>query len=206
VELFEAHDVNRSGYLDYRELRNALSSAGVELTAPETIEVLRRYDERPDLRLDLLEFDRLVSDAGLITKLGVPVKVSLIFGMHDVNKSGYLDYRELRNALRSLGVVVSSPAAASLLLSYDERPGKLDILEFRRLHFEFERFVAAAHTSVAARPATTDAQAWLGSAHGRATLQSLSSAPGPSRSPKPALLPGFQPASARRRVGPPPLR
>jgi len=145
VELFQAHDVNRSGYLTASELRKALSSVGVELNAAETIKVLRSYDERPNARLDLFEFARLISDTGLLTRAGVPINVRLVFDMHDVNRSGYLDYRELRNALRSLGVAVSSPAAASLLLSYDERPdGRLDIVEFRRLCQDLQRLVGSA--------------------------------------------------------------
>ena len=63
---FERFDANRSGYLDYRELRDALrlkkELAGVDVSDVSAAAVLRRYDERPDGKLDLAEFARLVQD------------------------------------------------------------------------------------------------------------------------------------------------
>ena len=173
---FEHFDANRSGDLDYRELRSALSAVGVELSAAETIEVLRKYDERPNLRLDLLEFNHLISDEGLVTNLGVPVKVRLIFEMHaqSTNRSG-LEHRELRNALRSMGLATSTPATTSLLLQYDERPdGEMDVLEFHRLVSAAQAFEVTSRPSASVSPAPKFAQS--------------------------SQLPGVQPASARRRL------
>ena len=52
---FEAFDVNRSGYLDYRELRNALNYCGFDVSDVEAQGVLRAYDDHPDGKLDLIE-------------------------------------------------------------------------------------------------------------------------------------------------------
>ena len=45
---FERFDVNRSGKLDYRELRNALQAAGLDLRQVNAEELLRRHDAYQD--------------------------------------------------------------------------------------------------------------------------------------------------------------
>ena len=59
---FERFDTNRSGYLDYSELRNALRHYGLDVSEQGAADYLRRYDERPDGKLDLAEFAKLVRD------------------------------------------------------------------------------------------------------------------------------------------------
>ena len=57
---FEVYDRNASGALNVRELRDALAHMGLD--GRDAPEVLRRYDEYPDGRLDLREFETLVGD------------------------------------------------------------------------------------------------------------------------------------------------
>ena len=59
---FYYHDDNYSGFLDYRELRNALQTMGINVHMGTSIEILRRYDDTPDGKLDLAEFRQLCSD------------------------------------------------------------------------------------------------------------------------------------------------
>ena len=58
-------DKNDSGFLDYNELRGALSQMGVDTTASGAAQLLAAYDERPDGKLDVSEFRKLVSDLGV---------------------------------------------------------------------------------------------------------------------------------------------
>ena len=59
---FYYHDDNYSGFLDYRELSNALQTMGINVHMGTSIEILRRYDDTPDGKLDLAEFRQLCSD------------------------------------------------------------------------------------------------------------------------------------------------
>ena len=52
----------------------------------------------------------------------VPIKVRLSFEAFDRNRSGNLDYRELKNALRHYGFDVSSREAVRVLSAYDDTP------------------------------------------------------------------------------------
>ena len=123
--VFEQFDGDGSGYIDYKELRNALRHYGVDVMDGGAAAVLDQYDDRsnaavnstslllktaadsrPDRKLDLGEFTKLVQDiessAARLTghaAAHVPERVRAAFQKFDANCSGYLDYRELRNAL-----------------------------------------------------------------------------------------------------------
>jgi len=64
-EAFKHFDANRSGQLDVHELRNALRHYGVDVSSGDALNVLQRYDDRPNGRLDLVEFAELVRDLEL---------------------------------------------------------------------------------------------------------------------------------------------
>ena len=59
---FKRFDANDSGYLDYRELRNALDYYGVDVSTDVAKEVLEAYDDTPDGKLDQTEFAVLARD------------------------------------------------------------------------------------------------------------------------------------------------
>jgi Ca2+-binding EF-hand superfamily protein len=73
---FYHFDANKSGFLGYRELRDALRHYGLsDATIRDAQSVLRRYDDTPDGRLDLNEFAELVRDleAGVIRSPVAPL-------------------------------------------------------------------------------------------------------------------------------------
>jgi len=151
---FRHFDTNNSGFLDYGELRNALRHYGLQHfdSDERAASVVRRYDDHPDGKLEIVEFAELVRDleAGVIRKEGarlpydpasqVPARVSAAFDAFDGNGSGYIDYRELRGALRYYGLPNASEAdARELVRAYDDHPdGKLDRLEFASLVKDLE--------------------------------------------------------------------
>ena len=132
---FEVYDRNASGALNVRELRDALAHMGLD--GRDAPEVLRRYDEYPDGRLDLREFETLVGDLRAASKRRskVPHGVRDAFKAFDRNHSGFLNVRELRSALAHMGVEgLSERGAQAVLRRYDARPdGKLDLDEFHDL-------------------------------------------------------------------------
>ena len=222
---FVRFDRNRSGRLDYRELRNALQALGLDVSTVEAATVLAAYDDDGSGLMEIEEFARLcrrlsfgsgygaagvgtVDAAGhegfgagaspdksnapsveawtlgeaeancdatpatafspapavdgpiaakVAASLGLPPlmgsaginaqrwahaggsleahdPVAATFVQFDRNKSGRLDYRELRNALRALGVDVSTAEAATVLAAYDDDgTGLMEIEEFARL-------------------------------------------------------------------------
>jgi Ca2+-binding EF-hand superfamily protein len=62
---FEYFDKNKSGYLDKRELRGALTSLGEESSKAAVDQVLKTYDADGDGKVDYKEFEKF-----MFTKLG----------------------------------------------------------------------------------------------------------------------------------------
>ena len=62
--VFERFDANRSGRLDYSELRNCLLALGIDVTPPEAARVLAQYDADRSGLMELDEFARLSHSLG----------------------------------------------------------------------------------------------------------------------------------------------
>ena len=124
------------------------------MTESQTASLVRRYDDNPDGKLDLVEFAELIKDleSGVVRKeqvpgaprsppheAHIPARVSAAFDAFDTNRSGMMDYKELRGALRYYGIHASEGEAASIVRAYDDHPdGKLDRTEFARLIKDLE--------------------------------------------------------------------
>ena len=151
-QVFERFDRNRSGKLDYRELREAMRALGLDLTTREATQVLQKYDRDRSGTLELDEFAQLVEHlrklwyestarelADLRAQLAeknkygwVSPEIRAAFERYDRNKSGKLDYSELHAALKECGCDPSQ--AKDLLNKYDaNRNGVLELEEFARL-------------------------------------------------------------------------
>ena len=157
---FAHYDTNGSGFLDYKELRSALRHMGVDTNVQGAAQLMVAYDDRPDGKMDIGEFRKLVDDLGVkfggttttttyLSSGTTTVRnssrslntdtVGASFAHYDTNNSGFLDYQELRNALSHMGIDTSASGAAQILAAYDERPdGKMDIGEFRKLAHDME--------------------------------------------------------------------
>lgn len=60
--IFYLHDDDQSGDIDSLELRVALEALGLPLGSAQAVQVLAKYDDDKNARLDLREFRRLVAD------------------------------------------------------------------------------------------------------------------------------------------------
>ena len=126
---FERFDRDRSGRLDYREVKEALRAMGFDPSAKEAQHVVARYDRDRSGSLEFDEWAQLVADfrrfqereltelrrelkglAELREQLELarraqayPPDVRAIFERYDANHNGRLDHRELRTALHAFG-------------------------------------------------------------------------------------------------------
>ena len=148
---FDSFDANRSGFLDYRELRTALRQLGFASDTKTAVDVLRRYDSDANGRLDVGEFNTLVHE--LLRHEPVSASVRRAFDAFDRNKNGYLEARELRAALRQMGFEADASATLAVLRQFDDDlNGRLDLGEFHELVWELRRAVGALDRAAARAP------------------------------------------------------
>jgi len=140
-DAFEQFDEDHNGFLDYRELREALLKLGFPKGVLAT-SVLRSYDENRDGKLDVIEFTQLVKDVSAAIEERERVKAS--FDVVDSNGSGYIDHKELKNALTQLGFDITTKETVQILKEYDgSRDGVIDLDEWQKLITDLEKVAAA---------------------------------------------------------------
>ena len=193
---FQKYDANSSGRLDYKELRAALQDLGLRHDSDEAVRVLQQFDRSGDGLLSLDEFGKLVRQladgAAPSSSLASGGRrwsdgdVRAAFVRFDANRSGKLDHRELRAALRELGVDADEREAANVLQRYDANAnGRMDLGEFTSLVRQLARSGAVAPDSCG----STAASIMAADARGGSWWASATGAALPSAAPLPAALP-----------------
>ena len=115
-------------------MREALRELGHELDEREVVRELQRYDRNGNGLLELAEFLQLAAELGRGQRGWSDSDIRAAFRRFDANNSGKLDYKELRPALRGLGVDVNEREAVRVLQSYDgDGNGLMELDEFSRL-------------------------------------------------------------------------
>ena len=193
---FQKYDANSSGRLDYKELRAALQDLGLRHDSDEAVRVLQQFDRSGDGLLSLDEFGKLVRQladgAAPSSSLASGGRrwsdgdVRAAFVRFDANRSGKLDHRELRAALRELGIDADEREAANVLQRYDANAnGRMDLGEFTSLVRQLARSGAVAPDSCG----STAASIMAADARGGCWWASATGAALPSAAPLPAALP-----------------
>ena len=110
---FAKLDVDKSGYLDHKELRNALKTVGMEMDSSKATELLAQYDKDGDGKMELDEFVPLVLALRAVNLNLADEEAGLraAFDKFDTNRSGKLDHKELRSALASVKLELDSEGA-----------------------------------------------------------------------------------------------
>ena len=112
--------------------------------------------------------------ASKLANTSVPAHIQASFNHFDVDSTGNLDYKELRNTLHFYGLDVTHPAAAEIIAKYDDHPdGRMQLGEFAELVANMEHGMvrlappsadSTSQTSPAAAPLVTPAA--VPAAHG----------------------------------------
>ncbi|KAJ0952915.1 putative guanylate cyclase activating protein [Helianthus annuus] len=126
IRSFQMVDLDRSGFIDAKELQQALISAYQKFSI-RTIRLLMFQFRNPldPFRTGPKEFADLWSCLG---------QWRAIFERFDRDRSGKIDAAELRDALYSLGYAVPPPVLQLLISKYDDQSG-------RRVELSFDSFV-----------------------------------------------------------------
>jgi len=141
--LFEKVDVDGNGYVDQHELKAVLEAAGVENPKREVEKMLRKAMKR---RGDVLNFDEFVALMlfnSPLRKRSSLVKVEPLseeaieelkraFQRYDVDQSGYIDKKELKNLMKKeQNYVPTSQELKAIMKRVDTNgDGKLSLPEF----------------------------------------------------------------------------
>eukprot|EP01060_Flectonema_neradi_P004466 TRINITY_DN1288_c1_g1_i5.p1 TRINITY_DN1288_c1_g1~~TRINITY_DN1288_c1_g1_i5.p1 ORF type:complete len:187 (+),score=23.44 TRINITY_DN1288_c1_g1_i5:134-694(+) len=115
-------DKDKSGKIDYRELKDALAQAGLAFSIMSVQMLLRLFDATKTDNLNFQEFQNLY---------GWVQQKQQSFFHFDRDRSGFLDVAEVFNALKHAGYALDQHAFYSCIRTYDpDRNGKLSMTEY----------------------------------------------------------------------------
>ncbi|KAL0477925.1 Pef1 [Acrasis kona] len=110
---FQYVDTDRSGYIDVKELTNALSHGGwVPFSVEATSAMIRMFSSNGTGQLNLIEFQHLVTYLNTM---------KYNFFLVDTDRSGRLDYNEICRVLQQSGYYFDQRILPKLLSKFDRQ-------------------------------------------------------------------------------------
>ena len=129
---FVKADKNKSGTIDWKELKKVLASLGHDMGKTYCQKVVKKFDDDGSKTLDLDEFKSVVGHLMGAQEKYDDAKVEAEFTRADKNASGTIDAAELRGVLGKLGHDLGKKYVANVLKKYDDDGSKaLSLKEFK---------------------------------------------------------------------------
>lgn len=140
-EAFSLFDTNGDNSISSTEIKQIFAQLGESITDAQLSDILAEYDIDKSGSIDFEEFLLMmankVSDTGL-SQTDLEEEISSAFKMFDSDGNGFIDVKELRQALAKLGETLSEEEAQQMLDEADtNHDGFLDISEFKNIMTKF---------------------------------------------------------------------
>jgi centrin-3 len=128
-EAFDIFDSERTGKMDYHELKVAIRAMGFEIKKPEALELMARYDSDDTGYIGFEAFEEI-----MIQRYAAQDPMDEIrkaFELFDEEKRGKISYRSLRRIARDLGEKLSDEELRGMIDEFDkDQDGEINEDEF----------------------------------------------------------------------------
>ena len=115
--LFRQLDLDKSGYLDFNELKMILGNFGVNVGAEEMREYVRRFDKNNDNQISFEEFRQIVEERIISEVLNVQDFVEDLRAEYQKCGTKDINVQQFFQLCKNLGAVYVTPEEASALFS-----------------------------------------------------------------------------------------
>mmetsp|Transcript_9630 Transcript_9630/g.9589 ORF Transcript_9630/g.9589 Transcript_9630/m.9589 type:complete len:143 (-) Transcript_9630:54-482(-) len=127
--VFKYFDKDSSGFIDLSELGNALRCLGLTPSNAQVEELMKKADANSDRKLGKCEFTYMYNEINVAPKVTLNDLINE-FKVFDKDNSGYINAKELDEALCSQGEPMSKDEVRELLNDFDkDKNGRVSIVE-----------------------------------------------------------------------------
>lgn len=137
LEAFKLFDINQNGHISKEELKEVLSQFLQNPTDEEISDIIKEYDFKDNGVVEFDEFTQLMNCTNLSPNLDnqlVNSDLHAAFNAFDIDKSGFINKSELKDAMKKLGESLTDEEIEILCSEIDiNKDGRICFDEFMQI-------------------------------------------------------------------------
>ena len=131
-EAFDLFDTEKSGRIDYHELKVCMRSLGFEVKKPEVLLLIEKHDASGKGSIGYDEFVDIMADR--IASRSPAEEMAKAFQLFDEDSSGRISFRNLRRIAKELGENLTDDELQAMIDEFDvDRDGEISLEEFAKI-------------------------------------------------------------------------
>ena len=128
-EAFDLFDTNKTGTIDYHELKVAMRALGFDVKKPEVVELMNEYDREGNGCINFNDFLDIMTEK--IRNRDPVEEILKAFKLFDEDNSGNISLRNLKRVARELGENLSDDELQAMIDEFDkDQDGEISEQEF----------------------------------------------------------------------------
>lgn len=116
-EAFDLFDTDKTGRIDYHELKVAMRALGFEVKKAEVLELMREYDKQNTGQIDYSDFLEIMTQK--ILERDPAEEMAKAFKLFDDDDTGKISLKNLRRVARELGENLSDDELQAMIDEFD---------------------------------------------------------------------------------------
>jgi centrin-3 len=128
-EAFDLFDTDKSGSIDYHELKVAMRALGFDVKKAEVLKLMKEYDRKETGRIEYADFLEIMTQK--MAERDPEEEIRKAFALFDEEKTGAISVKNLRRVARELGEVLTDDELQAMIDEFDKNgDGVIDEQEF----------------------------------------------------------------------------
>jgi len=128
-EAFDLFDTDKSGSIDYHELKVAMRALGFDVKKAEVLKLMKDYDRNETGQATYADFVDIMTQK--IADRDPEEEIRKAFSLFDDDQTGTISLKNLRRVSRELGETLSDDELQAMIDEFDKNnDGVIDIEEF----------------------------------------------------------------------------
>lgn len=128
-EAFELFDTDRSGSIDYHELKVAMRALGFDMKKQELVKIIEQYDQEESGRISFVDFQDIMTQQ--IFDRDPEEEIFKAFALFDDDNTGKINLKNLRRVARELGETLGDEELQAMIDEFDkDGDGEINEEEF----------------------------------------------------------------------------
>ena len=117
-EAFDLFDTDKTGTIDYHELKVAMRALGFDVKKKEVLDLMHEYDRDRSGAIEFLDFQEIMTHK--IQERDPVEEILKAFKLFDEDNSGNISLRNLRRVARELGENLSDEELQAMIDEFDK--------------------------------------------------------------------------------------